>query len=99
MSRWIAYGAGLLTLAFMAATPAFAQQQPSQTQPTSAADCKAHAPQKVDGQVTRVDTNAGKITVKDKSGAMHEFQASKEMLQSMKAGDTIEATLREAPKC
>src|SRR5437660_41470 len=97
MTRWIAYGAGLVTAALLAAMPAFGQQ-PSQTQRT-AADCKAHAPEKVDGQVMRVDANAGKVTVKDKSGTTHEFQASHEMLQSMKPGDKIEATLREAPKC
>ena len=97
MTRWFAYGAGLLTAALLAAMPAFGQQ-PSQTQRTSA-DCKAHAPEKVDGQVMKVDPSAGKVTVKDKSGTMHEFQASHEMLQNMKAGDKIEATLREVPKC
>ena len=39
------------------------------------------------------------MTIKDKSGATHEFQASKEMAQTMKPGDKIEATLREAPNC
>lgn len=29
----------------------------------------------------------------------HEFQANKETVKDMKAGDRIEAKLREAPKC
>jgi len=97
MNRWIAFGAGLGTMALMAAMPAFGQQPQSQT-PRTSADCKA-APQKVDGQVTRVDPNGGKVTVKDRNGTTHEFQASREMLQTLKSGDKIEATLREAPKC
>ncbi len=97
MMKWIAYGAGLITAAMLAAMPAFGQQpQPSQAQRT---DCKGHAPEKVDGQVTSVDQAANKITVKDKNGTTHEFQATAEMAKTMKPGDKIEATLREAPKC
>ena len=63
-------------------------------------DCdKTRAPEKVEGQVVRVDLNAGRVTVKEKNGTTHEFQASREMLQNMKPGDQIEAKLREAPKC
>ena len=98
MSRWIVYGAGLVSMALLAAMPAFGHPQPSQTQRTSR-ECKAHAPEKVDGEVTRVDASSGRITIKDKSGTTHEFQASGEMVKTMKAGDKIEATLREAPKC
>lgn len=46
-----------------------------------------------------VDPNASKVTIKDKSGTTHEFQTSKEVAQTMKPGDKIEAMLREAPKC
>ena len=53
----------------------------------------------MDGQVTSVDPTAGKVTIKDKKGATHEFQTSQDMARTMKAGDKIEATLREAPKC
>ena len=98
MNRWIAFGAGLGTMALMSVMPAFGQQPNPQAQGTSA-DCKASTPQKVDGQITRVDQAGGKVTVKDKSGTTHEFQASREMLQTLKTGDKIEATLREAPKC
>ena len=53
----------------------------------------------MEGQVVSGDQNAGKMTIRDKSGATHEFQASKETLAEMKAGDTIEAKLRKAPNC
>jgi hypothetical protein len=91
MKRWTMLAAGVTTLAVLG-SPALAQQQPK-------ADCKANAPAKVDGQVVSVDQGAGKVTVQDKDGKTHQFQASRDMLQSMKAGDKIEATLREAPKC
>ena len=64
------------------------------------ADCdKARVPEKVEGQVVRVDVTAGIVTVREKDGTTHEFHASKETLESLKAGDQIEAKLREAPKC
>jgi Cu/Ag efflux protein CusF len=70
-----------------------------QTQPDL---CSAHekakmsAPQKVEGRVMKVDAAAGKVTVQEADGKVHEFQASKEALQTMKAGDRIEAKLRPA---
>jgi Cu/Ag efflux protein CusF len=57
---------------------------------------KANAPKKVEGRVMKVDAAAGKVTVQEADGKVHEFQASKEALQSMKAGDRIEANLRPA---
>ena len=93
MKHWRTIAAGIAAVALLT-VPALAQQ----TQP-KAADCQAKAPKKVDGQVTNVDPNANKITVKDKSGTTHEFQTNKETLQTMKPGDKIEATLRQAPNC
>lgn len=57
------------------------------------------APQKVEGQVVKVDLAQNKVTVREADGTVHEFQASRETLQDLKAGDRIEANLREAPKC
>jgi hypothetical protein len=71
-------------------------------QTKSKAECdkaKASTPQKVDGQVVSVDASGGKVTVRDNSGATHQFQASKETLQTLKPGDKIEANLREIPNC
>jgi Cu/Ag efflux protein CusF len=72
-------------------------------QQTQAELCSAHekakmsAPQKVEGRVMKVDPAAGKVTVQEADGKVHEFQASPETLQTMKVGDRIEAKLR--PSC
>jgi len=65
------------------------------------ADCKdrAQTPEKVEGQVVAVDQSAGRVTIREKNGSTHEFQANPETLHDMKPGDQIEAKLREAPKC
>lgn len=71
----------------------------AQGKPDCDAQGKMKTPQKVQGQVVKVDTAQGKVTVRESSGAVHEFQASAETLKDLKAGDKLEATLREAPKC
>jgi hypothetical protein len=96
MTRWKDICAAAAALAVMTGTAAIAQQpQP----PAGSKDCQGAAPAKVDGQVTSVDQSSGKVTVKDKTGATREFQTSQEMAKTMKPGDKVEATLREAPKC
>jgi hypothetical protein len=92
MKRWLTLAGGLVATALLTAGAAVAQQPPR-------ADCKATAPEKVEGQVVRVDHETSKVTIRDKSGATHEFQASKETTKDMKPGDQIEARLRAAPKC
>ncbi len=96
MKRWLMPCAGVATVALLAGASAFAQQP---QQPRSMADCKASAPERIEGHVVSVDRAAGKVTVRAKDGTSHEFQSSRETLENMKAGDTVEATLREAPKC
>ncbi|PYM90776.1 MAG: hypothetical protein DME04_21645 [Candidatus Rokuibacteriota bacterium] len=94
MNRWLTILAGALATTLALTTGlAFGQSKP--------ADCqsRAKAPERVEGQVVNVDQAAGRVTVRDKSGTTHEFQANQETLQDMKKGDRIEATLREAPKC
>jgi len=92
MKRWLMLSGVLTTTAFLATGLAFGQPK---------ADCKdrAQTPEKVEGQVVAVDQSAGRVTIREKNGSTHEFQASKETLQDMKPGDKIEAKLREAPKC
>ena len=51
------------------------------------------------GTVVKIDQAQSKVTVREASGGLHEFQASKETLQDLKVGDRIDANLREAPKC
>jgi len=64
------------------------------------ADCiKAGTPEMVEGQVTQVDVNQGKLTLRASDGTLHEFQASRETLDDYKVGDPIKAKLRTAPRC
>ena len=56
-------------------------------------------PQKVDGQVVKIDAAKNRLTVRETNGTVHEFEAPKETLETFKVGDRIEANLREAPKC
>jgi Cu/Ag efflux protein CusF len=91
MNRWLTLSGSVVTIALLSAGLAFAQQPK--------ADCKASAPEKVEGQVVHVDPSTNKVTIRDKSGTTHEFQANKDTTKDMKPGDQIEARLREAPKC
>lgn len=70
-----------------------------QSRPACDAGGKAKTPERVEGQVTRIDTNRGLVTVRESDGTVHEFQASAEALQGMKVGGRVGAMLREAPKC
>jgi hypothetical protein len=60
---------------------------------------KVKTPERVGGEVTKVDMAQGRVTVRGSDGTLHEFQASKETLQNVKVGGRVEAQLREAPKC
>lgn len=92
MSRWLMTSGVFVTAALLTAGLAFGQTKE---------DCmkRTQTPERVEGQVVAVDQNAGKVTIRDTKGGTHEFQASRETLQEMKAGDRVEAKLREAPKC
>ncbi len=79
--------------------PASGQVKPAPDKPGCDAQRGAVAPQKVAGQVVRVDTAEGKIAVRGDDGTTHEFRASRETLDGMKVGDRIEARLRTAPSC
>jgi hypothetical protein len=67
---------------------AFGQDKPAE---------KASTPEMVEGQVTNVDMNQGKLTIRASDGTLHEFKASKETLEGYKVGDPIKAKLRTAP--
>jgi hypothetical protein len=87
-----------VAMSIMLAVPLWAGFAAGQTKP-SCDQMKASAPQKVEGKVVRVDQAQGKVAVTESDGKTHEFQASKETLQDLKVGDSIEARLRELPKC
>ena len=57
----------------------------------------ATTPAKVEGQVVKVDKAQNKITVRASDGTTHEFQASKDVVKDLTAGDRIEANLRSVP--
>ena len=71
----------------------------AQGKPNCDAQGKMKTPEKVEGQVVKVDTAQGKVTVREPDGTVHEFQASAETLKDLKVGDKLGAKLREAPKC
>jgi hypothetical protein len=89
MNRWLASTSALAAITLLSTGLAFGQQPKP--------DCKA--PAKVEGQVVRVDQKSNKVTIRDKSGTTHEFQSNAQTTKDLKTGDTIEATLRQAPKC
>ncbi|HTK92659.1 MAG TPA: hypothetical protein VL948_20670 [Verrucomicrobiae bacterium] len=67
---------------------------------TGAPKCQpANAPAKVSGQVVQISSTGDRITVRDASGAQHEFQTNQETTRDLKVGDRIEASLRPLPKC
>ena len=92
MDKWtrflISFAASLLLLG----GSAFAQGKP--------AGCdKTRTPEKLEGEVIKVDPNQGKLTVRGPKGETYEFQASRETLQDYKVGDRIQAKLRSSPEC
>jgi hypothetical protein len=94
MNRLATVASGVVTVAVLTAGLAFGQQP-------RPADCDpARVPQRVEGQVVRVDPATNKVTIRDDKGRTHEFQANRETAQDLKAGDRIEAQLRQPPaKC
>jgi len=91
MNRWLTLTSGFVAITLLSSGLAFGQQPK--------ADCKAGTPEKVEGQVVRVDKKTDRVTVRDSTGATHEFQTNKETTKDLKAGDKIEARLRQAPNC
>ena len=79
--------AGMLAGALLVSGAGYVQAQ-------NKPDCPKGAADRVEGQVVRVDTAQGKVTVRGADGTIHEFQASQETLQDMKVGDKIAAKLR-----
>ena len=93
MNRWVTFASGLVAVALLSTSLAFGQQ------PKSAECDKARVPDKVEGQVVRVDQRTNKVTIRDNKGMTHEFQSNPETVKDLKAGDRLEATLRQAPNC
>ena len=71
--------------------------QPSASPRGDAAGPKTTAPEKIEGQVVKVDSGTNMITVRGKDGATHEFKGDPDTIKQYKAGDNIEMTLRSQP--
>ena len=92
MRAWLRVLAGSSATVLLWSAMALAQAKP--------ADCpKPGAPEKVEGQVVKVDLQQGKLTLRGSDGTTHEFEASNDTLQDVKVGDRIEAKLRLAAGC
>lgn len=94
MHRWPGVAAGLAMTLVLWSGSAMGQIKPACDQ-----QGRVMTPQKVEGQVVKVDAAQKTLTVRETDGKVHEFQASPEAIQSFKVGDRIEGNLREAPKC
>ena len=94
MHTWLRLSAGLAVGCLLWTGTALGQARPECDQ-----QGKVKTPERVGGEVTKVDMPQGRVTVRESDGTLHEFQASKETLQNVKVGGRVEAQLREAPKC
>ncbi len=91
--------------------PLLAQNAPAPAKPTpdnqrstncdnrAAAQGGVQSPETIQGKVTKVDPDQGKLTMQGTDGKVHEFQASKEVLNQYKVGDQIQAKLRRNGNC
>ena len=100
--KTLTLAAALVAAAMLIVTPAFAQPK-AQCQPSASASgsaagsAKAKAPEKIEGQVTNVDTKTGTVTVKAPDGTTHEFKGDAATVRDYKKGDKLELTLRSEP--
>jgi hypothetical protein len=60
---------------------------------------RAQAPQKIEGEVTAVDTTSGMITLRGSDGKTHQFRGSQDTLRDYKVGDQVQLNLRSQPDC
>jgi hypothetical protein len=62
----------------------------------AAAAQQASASETVAGEVTKIDLERSRVTIRSRDGSVHEFEASAETLKDLKIGDYIEARRRTA---
>ena len=94
MSRWSAVCAAVVAVLVL-----WAGGAPGQGKPDCDLRGNVSTPQKVEGQVVKIDAGQTRVTVREADGKDYEFTASKETLETLKVGDHIKATLRSAPRC
>jgi hypothetical protein len=84
---WRQLALGLTAGVLLSAGTAAAQNPPPAQPP-------AGTPERVSGQVTKIDQASGRVTIQS-GGQTYEFQASADTLKGLKVGDRIEARLRK----
>jgi len=89
MENWARVPAVLVAVTLMWSGNALGQTKP--------ADCPKA--EKVEGQIVKMDTDQGKLTLRGSDGKTYEFSASKETLQDKKVGDRMEVTRRMPEHC
>ncbi len=72
---------------------------PGQTKPVPCDQARARTPEKIEGEIVKIDSAQGRVGVRESDGTTHEFEASKEALEDLKVGDRIGAKLRSLPNC
>lgn len=82
-----------LGLAAMALTVALGQGIAAPRAATAA----EHASEIISGEVTKIDRDRSRVTVRSSDGKPHEFEASAETLKELEVGDRIEAKRRPDP--
>lgn len=70
-----------------------------QAKPGCDSKAQAGSPERVAGEMVKVDQAAGKVTIREADGKTYEFHTHKDTLQSLKIGDRLEARLRAIPNC
>lgn len=89
----------VLLVGLVGATMAWTGMAVGQTKPTCNSQiAKGSTPERVAGEVVKIDQATGRVTIREADGKTYEFTADKSTLQSLKVGDRLEATLR-TPAC
>lgn len=94
MNTRISIAVAALATALLGTGAAYAQAPP--VKPT---DCPKGAPERVEGQVVKVDQANHMVTIRSADGTTHEFQASQETLKDLKVGEKLSAKLRVGANC
>jgi len=89
----------ILSAGFVAGIMLWSGAVLGQSKPAGCDQAKTGTPEKVEGQVVKVDPDRGKLTVRGTDGTTREFEASRETLQGYNVGDRLEAQLRLPPNC
>jgi hypothetical protein len=95
MCSWLRLSVGLVAIGLVLSTTTAL----GQARPACDPQARMKTPERVEGEVTKMDAAQGRVTVRESNGTVHEFMASKETLQDLKVGGRVEAKLREAPNC